>query len=96
MLKNCFSEISSLLYLPFFHILQDTITYELPESASENKAVDYFFVTPDTGVVHLKQSLQNDEDRETQYRVSVNNTDFKHRLQKKRRRRRSHDDVFFN
>ena len=50
-------------------LLQDTITYELPEPASENKAVEYFFVTPDTGVLHLKEDLQNDEERDTQYQV---------------------------
>ena len=52
-------------------LFQDTITYELPEPVSENKAVDYFFVTPDTGVLHLKQDLQNDEERDTQYQVHV-------------------------
>ncbi len=59
---------STTITLPFC-FAQDQITFELPEPPSENKAVVYFFVTPDTGVLHLKEDLQNDGERDTQYQV---------------------------
>ena len=57
-----------------FVCLQDQITYEIPGNPKEQKAIKYFFVTPDTGVLHLKQSLQNDTSRTTQYTVSESTT----------------------
>ena len=50
---------------------QDTITFEIPptDEQTQRHAIQYFFVTPDTGQVHLKESLMNDDTRVTQYRV---------------------------
>ncbi len=54
-----------------FDIFQDVITYDIPPDTDEARhARDYFFVTPDTGELHLKQSLTGDDTRVTQYRVS--------------------------
>ena len=35
-----------------------------------NNSYDYFFVTPDSGKVHIKQDLMNDDTKTTVYRVS--------------------------
>ena len=48
-------------------VFQDEITYDIPGNA---KASQYFFVTPDSGVVHLKKDLMEDTGRDAQYRVS--------------------------
>ena len=49
--------------------VQDDVTYELPGHAGEAKALQYFFVTPNTGELYVKRSLTDDSGRDTQYRV---------------------------
>ena len=43
--------------------------YELGVASRNNKFAEYFFVTPTTGMIHLKKFLTEDEGRDTQYRV---------------------------
>lgn len=50
---------------------QDVITYDIPGDENSNKGAKFFFVTPDTGEIHLKNDLQADEGRDAQYRVST-------------------------
>ena len=52
------------------YCMQDTVTYELIGDPDEVKALEYFFVTPVSGVLHLKKSLMDDEGRDTTYQVS--------------------------
>ena len=49
--------------------VQDDVTYELPGHAGEAKALQYFFVTPNTGELYVRRSLTDDSGRDTQYRV---------------------------
>ena len=51
-------------------LLKDDITYELPGNAGEAKALQYFYVTPNTGELYVNRSLTEDKGRDTQYRVS--------------------------
>ena len=55
------------LTLLFF--FQDVITYMLSAGENDDRALTYFFVTPDTGVLHVKADLAKDEDKAAQYRV---------------------------
>ena len=57
--------------MPSYFTQQDQITYELPGTPKEQRAIKYFFVTPDTGVLHLQQTLMNDTSRTKQYTVGV-------------------------
>ena len=45
--------------------------YELGVASRNNKFAEYFFVTPTTGMIHLKKFLTEDEGRDTQYRVRL-------------------------
>jgi protocadherin Fat 4 len=50
---------------------KDTITYELTGNPNEVRGIQYFFVTPDTGALHLKKNLMEDGSNSAQYRFPV-------------------------
>lgn len=53
---------------------QDDLTYDIPLDAGENEQLqgaEYFFVTPSSGRLNLKQNLMSDESRTKTYRVSA-------------------------
>ena len=55
----------------------DVLTYEITDDVSNELSRQFFFIIHDTGAIHVKRSLREDVDLNTEYRVR-NGCDYQH------------------